>query len=68
LSDVTNLAKGEFGEYESVAAGQVIKPMTKEMFHRLVDFKNSSASLTLDNASKEFASAVVKAYQKANTN
>jgi hypothetical protein len=53
-------------EYESIATGQVIKPITKETFHRLIDFKDSTSSLMLDNLSKEFASAFVKAYKKTN--
>ena len=57
-----------YEEYESVATGQVIKPITKDTFHRLIDFKDSSPSLMLDSLSKKFASAFVKAYKKTNSN
>ena len=55
-------------EYESVATGQVIKPITKETAHRLIDFKDNTSSLMLDFLSKEFAGEFVKAYKKSNTN
>jgi len=55
-------------EFETVATGQVIKPITKERALRLIDFKDVSSSVMVDTLSREFANAFIKGYKKANQN
>ena len=57
-----------YEEFETVASGQVIKPITKDRARRLIDFKDVSSSVMVDNLSKGFANAFVKSYKKANQN
>jgi hypothetical protein len=56
-------------EYEMVASGAVIKPVTKERARRLWDFKDTTEttmSFPEKSLSTKFARAFVKTYRKAN--
>ena len=55
--------------FEIVAAGSVIKPVSKERARRLLDFKDTSETTTAahdETLSAEFARAFIKAFRKAN--
>jgi hypothetical protein len=55
-------------EYECVVKGEVIKPIAKETARRLIEFKDTTASVSDDSGSKGFASTFIGAYKKANQN
>jgi hypothetical protein len=57
-----------YEEFETVATGQVIKPITQDSARRLLEFKDVSSSVTVDHLSKGFANAFIKSYRKANQN
>src|ERR1700730_9378579 len=63
---VHTTAATTYEDFETVATGQVIKPITRDSVRRLIEFKDVSASVTSDNLSKEFANAFIKSYKKAN--
>ena len=56
-------------QYEVVASGAVIKPVTKESAHRLIEFRETADTVTSfpeQALSTKFARAFVKSYRKAN--
>jgi len=55
-------------DFETVATGQVIKPITRDSASRLIEFKDVSSSVMVDYLSKGFAEAFIKSYKKANQN
>ena len=57
-----------YEEYETVATGQVIKPITQDSARRLLEFKDVTSSVTVDYLSQGFANAFIKSYKKANQN
>jgi hypothetical protein len=55
--------------YEMVGSGSVIKPISKDSAHRLIEFKDTletTASFSKQALSTKFARAFIKSYQKAN--
>jgi hypothetical protein len=60
---------GTSEEYEMVASGAVIKPVTKESARRLIEFRDTAETTTSfpeQALSAKFAKAFVKAHRKAN--
>ncbi len=56
-------------QYEVVASGAVIKPVTKASAHRLLEFRETADTVTSyveQGLSTKFARAFVKSYRKAN--
>ena len=57
-------------EYEMVASGTIIKPVSKERGRRLIEFKETAPTITPFTGlalSTKFARAFVKSYRKANS-
>jgi hypothetical protein len=53
-------------EYETVATGEVIKPVAKDKVRRLIEYKDASTAVVAERFSKAFAAAFIKSYKKAN--
>ena len=68
-SGLTSSAAGTTIQYELVASGAVIKPVTKESAHRLFEFRDTSEttlSFPEQALSTKFARGFVKSYRKVN--
>ena len=57
-----------FEEYETVATGEVIKPVARDTVRRLIEYKDASTTVVAERLSKAFATAFIKSYKKANQN